>query len=104
MIGMLGACGVESVKLPPRSPNLNAYAERFVRSIKYECLNRLIPIGEHHLIHAINTHVDHYNRDRSHQGLGNVLPTPRSKPVRPHGKILCDEQLGGLIRSYRRVA
>ncbi|MFK7883054.1 MAG: transposase [Phycisphaerales bacterium] len=104
MIDMLAACGVQSVKLPPRSPNLNAYAERFVRSIKHECLNRIIPIGEHHLTHAIDAYVDHYNRDRPHQGMHNELLTPNLSPVDSHGKIVCDEQLGGLIRSFRRAA
>ena len=104
MIDMLDAYGVESVKLPPRSPNLNAYEERFVRSIKHEYLNRIIPIGEHHLIHAIDAYVDHYNRDRPHQGLDNKLLTPRSTPGCSRHKVVCDEQLGGLIRSYRRAA
>jgi len=96
---MLDVCGVRSV-----SPNLNAYAERFVRSIKYECLNRIIPIGERHLTQAIDAYVRHYNHDRPHQGLNNDLLMPGLAPVSSEGKIACDEQLGGLIRSYRRAA
>ncbi len=104
MIDMLGAYGVNSVKLPPRSPNLNAYAERFVRSIKSECLDRIIPIGRQHLRNTIDTYIDHYNRDRPHLGLNNELLTERSSPLNIDGEIVCDEQLGGLIRSYCRAA
>jgi len=104
MVDMLGACCVQSVKLPPRSPNLNAFTERCVRSIKHECLNRLIPIGEQHLQNPIDAFVEHYNRDRSHHGLNNELLKPSSKPASTAGRIECDEQLGGLIRSYRRPA
>lgn len=104
MIDMPSAYGVCSVKLPPLSPNLNAYAERFVRSIKSERLDRIIPIGERHLRNAIDAYIEHYNRDRPHQGLGNELLTPSTSPTNMNGKIVCDQQLGGLIRSYRRAA
>jgi putative transposase len=104
MIEMLASTGVESIKLPPKSPNLNAYAERFVRSIKHECLNRIIPIGEKHLWRAVDAYVDHYNHDRPHQGMGNVVLDPSVEPFKPEGRIICDEQLGGLIRSYRPAA
>lgn len=104
MIDMLGAYGIKSIKLPPKSPNLNAYAERFVRSIKHECLNRIIPIGERHLWRAVDAYVRHYNHHRPHQGVGNVVLDPSFEPAEPVGEIVCDEQLGGLIRSYRRAA
>jgi len=104
MIEMLCSSGVESIKLPPKSPNLNAYAERFVRSIKHECLNRIIPIGEKHLWRAVDAYVQHYNHDRPHQGIGNVVLDPTFKPAELEGKVICDQQLGGLIRSYRRAA
>ena len=104
MIDMLASHGLNSVKLPPRSPNLNAFAERFVRSIKSECLNRVIPIGERHLRHAIDAYIEHYNRDRPHQGRNNELLTPTSSPTAADSEVACDEQLGGLIRSYRRAA
>lgn len=70
---LLRSAGVEPVMLPPHSPILNAYAERFVRSIKEECLSKIIPIGERHLRHAIEEHVPHYHLDRNHQGRGNRL-------------------------------
>src|ERR671913_348281 len=68
--------GVESVKLPPRSPNLNAHAERFVRSIKECCLDRLMLFGESSLRTAVQNFVAHYHRERNHQGLGNRLILP----------------------------
>ena len=104
MIEMLASAGTKSIKLPPRSPNLNAYAERFVRSIKHECLDRIIPIGEKHLWRAVDAYVQHYNHDRPHQGVENVVLDPSFEPAKPDGKVICDEQLGGLIRSYRRDA
>lgn len=104
MIEMLESTGVNSMKLPPKSPNLNAYAERFVRSIKHECLDRIIPIGEKHLWRAVDAYVQHYNQDRPHQGMGNLVLDQSFEPAKPVGKVVCDEQFGGMIRSYRRVA
>ena len=104
MTEVLGARNMQPVRLPPRSPNLNAYAERFVRSIKHECMNWVIPIGERNVRDAINAYVDHYNHGRPHQGLGNELLTPSSESVTGESTVVCDEQLGGLIRSYRRAA
>jgi transposase InsO family protein len=94
--------GVKTVKLPPRSPNLNPYAERFVRSIKEECLNKLILIGEGHLRIAVRQFIEHYHIERPHQGLGNVLITPDSD--NGTGAIECHERLGGLLKSYYRRA
>lgn len=104
MIEMLASVGVQSVKLPPKSPNLNAYAERFVRSIKHDCLDRIIPIGEKRLWRAVDAYVEHYNHDRPHQEVGNMVLDQSFIPAEPVGKVICDEQLGGLIRSYRRDA
>jgi transposase InsO family protein len=75
---MIADAGVESVKLPPRSPNLNAYAERFVRSIKESCFERLIFFGEASLRTAIQNFVTHYHGERNHQGLANQLISPDS--------------------------
>ncbi len=98
---ILGAAGVKTLKLPPRSPNLNAFVERFVRSIKEECLDRLIPIGEKHLRHAIDHYVAHYHEERNHQGLGNRLIQLRypSDVVSPSG-VRCRERLGGMLKFY----
>lgn len=69
----LESSGVRPVKIPSRSPNLNAYAERFVRSIKSECLAQVIPIGEGHLRRMVREYVEHYHGERNHQGIGNCL-------------------------------
>jgi transposase InsO family protein len=95
--------GVEPVLLPPRSPNLNAQAERFVRSIKSECLAHLIFFGTATLVHAIREYAAHYNGERNHQGLGNRLPT--ETPTIGRGRVLKRGRLGGLLNDYhRRVA
>ncbi len=69
----LGEAGIRVVQTPYRAPNANAYAERFVRSIKDECLDRVIPFGERHLRRTIAEYVEHYHRERNHQGIENEL-------------------------------
>jgi putative transposase len=97
--------GVELVVLPARSPNLNAYAERWVRSVKDEALSRLILFGEGALRHVLKEYLDHYHHERPHQGKDNVLllpvPTHRSQG---EGPIRCRERLGGLLKYYDREA
>src|SRR5256885_8084004 len=78
---LVDAAGVERVVLPPRSPNLNAYAERWVRSVKDEALSRMILFGEASLRHVLNAYVDHDHQERNHQGKGNVLLFPSSSPA-----------------------
>jgi hypothetical protein len=92
------------VKLPSRSPNLNAYAERFVRSIKSKCLARVIPIGEGHLRRMVREYVKHYHGERNHQGIGNRLIDSSADEFQSCGSIECRERLGGLLRYYRRAA
>jgi Integrase core domain len=91
--------------LPARSPNLNAYAERWVRSVKEECLSQLILSGEASLRHALTQYVEHFHHERNHQGKGNVLlfPTVSQGPLR-EGPIECRERLGGLLKYYERQA
>jgi len=100
----LQTAGVCCVRLPSRSPNLNAYAERFVKSIKSECLAQVIPIGESHLRRVVREYVDHYHDERNHQGIGNRLIRGSIGPERKHGRIDCRERLGGLLRYYYRAA
>ncbi len=69
----LGSSGVETVRLSARSANLNAYSERFVRSVKSECLAQIIPLGERHLRHAVREYAQHYHFERNHQGIGTGL-------------------------------
>ena len=96
--------GVESVKLPPRSPNLNAHAERFVRSVKECCLERLILFGESSLRTAAQNFLAHYHSERNHQGLGNLLICPESEHLANTGAVQRRERLGGLLNYYYRAA
>ena len=100
---ILKAADVTCKKLPVRSPNLNAYAERFVRSIKYECLNKMIFFSEKQLRYAVDQYIEYYNTERPHQGIGNVPITPAEKQL-VVGKIECKERLGGMLKHYHRKA
>jgi putative transposase len=102
---IIETAGVKRVPLPPRSPNLNAYAERWVRSIKEECLSRLILFGEASLRHALTQYVAHFHHERNHQGKGNVLLFPvASQDTEHQGPMHCRERLGGLLKYYVREA
>jgi hypothetical protein len=83
---------------------LNAYAERFVRSIKESCLNRMILFGEGSLRTAVQQFVAHYLMERNHQGLGNRLIMPRIEDLGNRGAVQRHERLGGLLNYYRRAA
>ncbi len=100
----LTAVGVKTVKLPTRSPNLNAYAERFLRSVKSECLNRMIPLGENHLRTIVRAYVAHYHLERNHQGLEDELLCPPEESRGSEDSIRCRERLGGMLRYYYREA
>ena len=102
---LIDAAGVKRMPLPPRSPNLNAYAERWVRSVKEECLARVILFGEAALCRALHEYVEHYHHERNHQGKGNVLLFPSvSQDTAREGPIRCRERLGGLLKDYEREA
>ena len=101
---MLADVGVKSVKLPARSPNLNACAERFVRTIKESCLERMILFGEESLRTAIHNFVAHYHWERNHQGIGNVLITPDPGIANRDGPIRRQSRLGGMLNYYDRAA
>jgi putative transposase len=96
--------GIEIIRLPARSPNLNAFAERFVRSIKAECLNRLIFLGEASLKHAVREYMTHYHAERNHQGMGNRLLKPGFATCRSHSAVRRRERLGGMLNYYHRAA
>jgi putative transposase len=99
---IIDAAGITRVPLPPRSPTLNAYAERWVRSVREECLSRLTLFGEASLWHALQESVEHYHHERNHQGKGNLLLFPTSRAdERRTGPIYCRERLGGLLRYYK---
>jgi putative transposase len=94
---LLRASGVTPVLLPARSPNLNAFAERFVGSVKSECLARIVPLGERHLRTAVRAFVDHYHEERPHQGLGNKCIAPATA-LNGSGPVRCRVRLGGVLK------
>jgi hypothetical protein len=95
---------VRPLALPARSPNLNAYAERWVRSVKEECPSKVILFGERSLRRALSHYVDHFHTERNHQGKGNVLLFPRATDRHREGPVQCRERLGGLLCYYHREA
>ena len=101
-IDIIKDAGTKPVRCPAKAPNCNAYAERFVRSIKYECLNKMIFFGIGSLQRAIRNYLDHYHRERNHQALENNLISPEPILVGNGGDVRCREKLGGLLRFYYR--
>jgi putative transposase len=103
MEALLKTAGVRVVRTPAAAPNCNAHAERFVRSIKEECLDRIVPLGEWHLRRAIREFVEHYHAERNHQGINKELiarPTAR----RATGHVRRRQRVGGILSYYYRVA
>ena len=96
---------VKPLRLPARSPNLNSYAERWVRSVKEECLAKLILVGESSLRRALHQYLLHYHEERNHQGKGNRILFPfHPEARRKEGAVRCRERLGGLLKYYEREA
>jgi putative transposase len=104
--GILEAAGIQAVTLPPRSPNLNAHLERWNRSVKEECLSKLILFGESSLRHVLSNYTQHFHTERNRQGKGNVIlfPTPPDRVGETAGRICTRERLGGLLKFYHREA
>jgi transposase InsO family protein len=100
---LLRNSGVRPLVLPARSPNLNAFAERFVESVTSECLDRLVLLGEGHLRTAVREFARHYHEERPHQGLDNELIAPTTTMIGT-GRTKCRERLGGLLKFYYREA
>ena len=96
--------GVKPVRCPVRAPNCNAFAERFVRSIKDECLDRMIYFGETSLRRALRAYVIHYHVERNHQGVGNRLLEPLVEVGSTNDPIHCRERFGGRLNFYYREA
>jgi transposase InsO family protein len=107
---ILDDAGVKRLPLPPRSPNLNSIAERFVRSVKEEAVSRFILFGEKSLRHVLTEYLAHYHAERPHQGKGNVILFPVPRPegcvsnLAADGPIECHERLGGTLKYYEREA
>jgi hypothetical protein len=102
---MLDHSGVKRVPLPPRSPWLNAFSERWIQSVKTEALSKMILFGERSLRHVLSEYLAHYHEERPHQGKGNVIlfPSAQAEPS-SEGTIECRERLGGLLKYYHRKA
>ena len=98
-LGTIAGAGVESVMLP-RAPILNAYAERFVRSIKKSCVDRMIFFGEESLRTAVQNFVAHDHSERNHQGLANKLISPQLGNLGTIGKVQRRQRLGGMLNYY----
>jgi putative transposase len=97
--------GINVIHTPIRAPQANAYAERFVRTIRAECLDWLLILGRRHLERVLRTYVAHYNRERPHRGLALLPPDPTNADPRPSpGEIKRRDRLGGLIHEYHRAA
>ena len=96
--------GIGVIRLSRQSPNMNAYAERFVRSIKGECFSKLIPIGPRMLRRALREYAEHYHLERNHQGIGNRTIEPLPILAHPRGSIDTRRRLGGVLNYYRSAA
>jgi Integrase core domain len=96
--------GVEAVRLPPRSPNLTPHIERLMRSVKDECLHRMIFFGKTTVQAAVVAFLGHYHQERNHQGLDNRLIEPGEEGARTAGDVVCRERLGSMLRYYRKAA
>jgi transposase InsO family protein len=99
---ILNDAGVRTIRTAIATPNMNAFAERFVRTIKDECLTRMIFFGEAMLRRALSEFVAHYHEERPHQGIGNVIPKPAAEVMPSHGPVLRRQRLGGLLSYYHR--
>ncbi len=95
---------MEVIRLPPMSPNLNAYSERFVRAIKDECLERMIFVGQASLRRAIGEYMSHYHEERNHQGLNNTLIRAEPRDATNDAFIHRRQRLGGILNYYYRAA
>ena len=98
---ILDSSGVKPVRITTASPNLNPFAERWVRSIKSESLNKMLIFGEKHLRYCVEQYVIHYNTSRPHTGLNHDMIDPQPQG---DGEIVCHERLGGILKSWRRAA
>ena len=101
---IIRSAGIKPIKLPPRSPNLNAFSERWVKSVKSEILEKQVLFGKKSLQYVLREYTAHYHKERNHQGLDNTIPFPSDKVGNIQGNIKCNERLGGLLKYYYRDA
>ncbi len=96
--------GVRVIRTPVRAPKANAFAERFVRTVRHECLDWILIQGRRHLGRVLDEYVEHYNRHRPHRGLNLASPEPRHGQDSASGTVIRRDRLGGLINEYTRAA
>jgi putative transposase len=96
--------GINVIHTPVHAPQANAYAERFVRTVRNECLDWLLILGRRHLKHVLRIYVQHYNRERPHRALALTQPEPAEIKPSPGSKVHRQDRLGGLIHEYYRAA
>ena len=101
---VFAAQGARVVRTPVRAPRANAYAERWVRTVREDCLDWLLVLGERHLRQVLREYAGHYNRRRPHRALGLRPPLPRGQPPRTAGEVVRHDRLGGVIHEYERAA
>ena len=96
--------GIKPIKLPPRSPNLNAFSERWVKSVRSEILEKQVLFGKKSLKYVLCEYTAHYHHERNYQGLDNTIPFPSDEVGKSNGNIKCKDRLGGLLKYYYRDA
>jgi putative transposase len=105
---VLKRAGVRVIPTAPHAPNQNVFIERWIQSIKYECVNHFLVFGQRHFDFLVSAYVDFYNTLRPHQGVGNRPLTgawrESGDPLEPSEQVVCHTQLGGLLRHYERRA
>ena len=107
MLPMMGDGGVKCVRIPAQSPNCNPHAERFVKTVRDECLRHLVIFGERHLRYVLKEFLAHYHRERFHHGLGGKLIEARAGSTSDkgaRGQVVCRSRLGGTLNFYYREA
>jgi putative transposase len=105
---IFGSQGIQILRAPFQAPNANAYAERWIRTVRAECLDWLLIVGQRHLEQVLRVYVEHYNRHRSHRALGLEAPGPPAALTivseDQQGRVPRRDLLGGLLHEYRRAA
>jgi transposase InsO family protein len=96
--------GVRVIRSPIRSPRANAFAERFVKTVRRECLDHILVCGERHLMRILREYISHYNQERPHRGLSLEIPEPKPALNRADGEVVRVARLGGLVNEYHRIA
>jgi len=100
---VFASIGIETIRTPVRSPRANAYAERFVRTVRHECLDHLLVVSRRHLQSVLDEYVRHYNQARPHRGLQLAQPIPHPVSAPDGGAITRHDVLGGIVHEYDRA-